>query len=485
MKDKLSYILLNFVTFARVIMGITFEDFQALIVNLVQRNIEENKDKKDNEKDFVKIHVLKSRQCGGSFVISSVSLILCLIFPKVQVVFSSYIQSEASLKISLILSLYDKLPSFIRDKNKLVERNKRNIVFENGSRINSFGATSIRGISSDTFFTLVLLDEYNFFPKHISDEVYNSITPLFTRSRNGALIVMSTPFRKDDMYYKILQHNKSFIKMKICWYDMGLLCNDVKSARELSDELSTNEMVEKFGTKKLKDIYRGFGDNIEQFEQEFCCKFPDFESSYIKLEEIERCINLEKDYKSIQELKRYDNLYFGYDIGKKDLSVITIMNYREDGIMELVYKKEMQGIDYTEQEEFLSMILEELEDSIAYGLVDGTGVGDTLYDFIKRKWGEGKVGKVHFTLKSKTEMVNNVKVGLQKKEIELIPDTKMINDILKIKRILTKNSVTFDADRDSNGHADRFWSLALCVKSVLDCNIIEDAEYEYLNINFN
>ena len=85
-----------------------------------------------------------------------------------------------------------------------------------------------------------------------------------------------------------------------------------------------------------------------------------------------------------------------------------------------------------------------------------------IAEALKKKYSE-RVEGIDFTAASKEEMAMAIKIGLQKKEF-ILPNIKDFhNQIHSIRRIPTTGGhFRYDADRDENGHADSFWSFALC-----------------------
>lgn len=84
---------------------------------------------------------------------------------------------------------YEYLPNWL--KPSVITYNKGEIVFSTKSAIKSFASSSdaARGWSAN----VVILDEFAFLPKNIADKLFTSMFPVMSSSRNGKIIVVSTP----------------------------------------------------------------------------------------------------------------------------------------------------------------------------------------------------------------------------------------------------------------------------------------------------
>ena len=70
-----------------------------------------------------------------------------------------------------------------------------------------------------------------------------------------------------------------------------------------------------------------------------------------------------------------------------------------------------------------------------------------------------------FTNKSKEEMAFNLRTNFEDKSVFIPTDHDIREDLHSIRRVATKaGNIRFDAETaEVNGHADRFWALALAL----------------------
>ena len=94
--------------------------------------------------------------------------------------------------------------------------------------------------------------------------------------------------------------------------------------------------------------------------------------------------------------------------------------------------------------------------------IDNTGIGANLAEDAAIDFGKSRVEEVTFTNAAKGEIAVNMHQVFEDKQAR-IPVSKTIrNDLHSVKKIVTaSNNIRYDADRNENGHADRFWAAGL------------------------
>lgn len=144
--------------------------------------------------------VLSSRQIGKSTAVAYFASFYCLMYEKAIVLLISPSLRQSLLlfkKVSQIFHDNEIFESLIEDEQatKMTLSNKSQII----SLPNS--AHTIRGFSAD----VVIVDEANFIDEEIISEV---ILPMLATKAQGKLILISTPFSKDHIFYQFLQSDK-------------------------------------------------------------------------------------------------------------------------------------------------------------------------------------------------------------------------------------------------------------------------------------
>lgn len=133
------------------------------------------------------------------------TLWLTCFFPEKKVVILANKAATAIEIMDKIETAYKYLPDWI--KPSVVTYNKGEIMFTNKSGVKSFASSSdaARGWSAN----VVILDEFSFLPENIADKLFTSMFPVISSSKNGKMIIVSTPNGTGNLYYKLWQQANS------------------------------------------------------------------------------------------------------------------------------------------------------------------------------------------------------------------------------------------------------------------------------------
>lgn len=193
--------------------------------------------------------------------------------------------------------------------------------------------------------------------------------------------------------------------------------------------------------------------------QEYCCIAVDEACAFLPYDLISTC-ELDDVLRPLSEIK--NDMFVGMDIGrKKDLTVIWVLEKLEN----ILYTRsviELVKMPFHKQEEILSEVLS--CKPFRRCCPDSTGIGMQLSENAQIKFGKYRVEPIMFTNRIKEEMAYCLRTHFENRTV-FIPKTHEIReDLHSIRRITTTaNNIRFDADHSDNGHADRFWALALAL----------------------
>lgn len=312
------------------------------------------------------------------------------------------------------------------NKYKMLE-----LVLPNGSKIIALPANpdTARGFSGN-----VVLDEFAF--HRDSRKIWTALYPTITRGYK--IRVISTPNGKSGKYYDLWSGDNRWSKHKVNIY------------RAVADGLPVS----------IEELREGC-DSEDDWLQEYCCEFLDEASALLSYELLAGCENEEQTSIFLPEFfKPSGDLFLGQDIGrKKDLSVIWLWEKLGD----VFYTRavhEMAKMKFRAQKEVLYSYL--AMPNLRRACIDCTGIGANLAEDAQEDFGSFKVEQVNFTGASKEQMAVYMKQVFEDRQAR-IPVAKAIrNDLHSVKKIVTAaNNIRYDADRNENGHADRFWAAAL------------------------
>lgn len=311
---------------------------------------------------------------------------------------------------------------------KLIRESRSEIMFPNRSKIISLPASpsSIRGYSGHVF-----LDEFAFHKD--SKAIWTAVFPII--SKGYSLRIVSTPAGKTGKFYELWESAEElgFSRHKITIYDA------IKDGLKIDLDL----------IKKNLDP--------ESFAQEYECEFIDEAFSYFPLELIYSAISSECD--------AWDGIprgvfYMGVDIARKrDLTALVVVEKLGD-VFYVRHIDELKNENFQAQKLKIEMLMKTYH--VHRICIDATGLGMQLAEELQNQYGS-LVEPINFTLPTKEHLVTFVRALFEKKNIRLMSHPQLIRDIHAIKKLITPaGNIRFDADRtETEGHADRFWALAL------------------------
>jgi phage FluMu gp28-like protein len=302
-----------------------------------------------------------------------------------------------------------------------------------GSRILGLPANpdTARGFSGN-----VVLDEFAF--HRDAHKIWTALYPTITRGYK--LRVISTPNGKSGRFYTLWSGDNRFSKHEVDIY---------KAVAE--------------GLPIDIDELRAGCDSEDDWLQEYCCEFLDENSAFLTYELIIPCENEDVTTPALPEnFVPVGDLYLGMDIGrKKDLSVIWLLEKLGD-IFYTRAAHEIAKTPFRTQKEILYGYL--TLPRLVRACIDCTGIGANLAEDARTDFGQSRVEEVTFTGASKEQMAIRLRQKFEDKGVRIPAQSAIRNDLHSVKKIVTAaNNIRYDADRNENGHADRFWALALAL----------------------
>ncbi|RJX15213.1 hypothetical protein CW703_07165 [Candidatus Bathyarchaeota archaeon] len=310
------------------------------------------------------------------------------------------------------------------------------IRFRNGSMIVALpnSPNLLRGYTAH----MVICDEAAFFR---DDETvfYNVLYPMLSTT-DGYLIVSSTPWSTDSVFYRMFQ-DEGFSKHIVTWRDVveaGLI------KKEFIDEMR----------KTLP---------FERFEREFEARFTEETDSYFPRGLIIQCIDSELNYYNFED-KVKGNFYVGVDLGKKvDYSVVSVVDKQDEDIRLIHIRRFPLETPYASVIGYVKMICDRYQ-TVNKVLVDQTGVGEYIVEDMKNS-GLPNVEGINLTNPKKQEILGFLKQQMQNKKLKIPYDSELIAEINIEKFKLSKDgSIKFY--HPEGAHDDRLWSLALAVFAI-------------------
>lgn len=194
---------------------------------------------------------------------------------------------------------------------------------------------------------------------------------------------------------------------------------------------------------------RQLGDRV--FNQEYLCKPVWTEQAWFSREKIQSVVNPELEI--VKKTIRSDYTVLGWDVGKKvHPSHIAIFAERVPGHWLQIYQKFLDGMSYNAQMELVNSLCEFYQvDSGAYDATRGE-----LESFVERRELHHSLEPIIFKMQTKHDMATNFEKMVENKEIELLNDRRMLDQILVVDNDLQSLETP-------EGHGDSFWSIAMAL----------------------
>ena len=155
-------------------------------------------------------------------------------------------------------------------------------------------------------------------------------------------------------------------------------------------------------------------------------------------------------------------LYIGVDIGRDhDLTVIWVLERLEDVCFtRRVICLEQATFDAQEQELYQLLALP----TVRRACIDQTGIGRQFAERAAQRFGRYKAEGIQFTSGVKEELAYDTRTAFEKKTVRIPADKWIRADLRSMRKEATASgNIRFTGERTRNGHADRFWALALAL----------------------
>lgn len=232
---------------------------------------------------------------------------------------------------------------------------------------------------------------------------------------------------------------------------------------KLQSKLPADDPRQDMDEAKYYDFVRAGCADEESFMQEYMCVPADDNAAFLSYDLIASCeykANEAWEWSWSQFEDTSSSLYAGLDIGR-DHDLTSFWINEKVGDVEHTRKRiDLQGVSFREQEEVLYPYF--ALPQLRRVCIDQTGLGRQFVERAQERFGTYKIEGVTFTGPVKEEMAYPVRAAFEDKTLRIPNDPLVRADLRAIKKETTSaGNIRFTADRGKNGHADRFWALAL------------------------
>lgn len=233
------------------------------------------------------------------------------------------------------------------------------------------------------------------------------------------------------------------------------------------------------------DFIKNSCPDEESFLQEYMCVPADDRSAFLQSDLIESCEYAQNEpweylFSDIENVS--NNMFVGVDIGRdNDLTVFWLIEQQDHTY--LTRKIVCLGnTSFSEQESQLYKLLS--VKNIVRVCIDETGIGRQFVERARERFGQYRIEGITFTNMVKEQFAYGLRGAFEDKIIKIPSDGNIRADLRAIKRETTcAGNIRFAADRGKNGHADRFWALALAIHAAKSNQSQRITHYETIEIS--
>ncbi len=330
-----------------------------------------------------------------------------------------------------------------------------------------------RGFSGD-----LILDEFAFHED--SAAIWEAAEPIISSHPEFLCRILSTGNGRRNMFYQLISEGR--IKYRRIRRSDAWATGDLKIYSQVD------------GKEITPAAARAQASDKRAYDQNYECAFEDENAPLLTQELISAAERADVGNlidrqtwtaASLARMKALPGLLeAGLDVGRsRDLSVLTVLARGGDGVRRIVGMLEMDNVRLPDQQRQLDAVC--VLANFGGVEIDMTGLGLGLFEYAETRHGGRTVRGVHF---SSTELVGraraegNGKKGVtarvteimatdlveifEDRRIEIPADARLRDDLRRPEKITSPGGrVSIAASRDGDGHADRFWSLALAVRA--------------------
>lgn len=392
-------------------MKVTFtqqlEEWQAPVYNAVVGQL-------GSGKRFI---VKSGRQRGKTFLLKMLVVDYCLRYPGSESVIIEPISSQCRRVFSEIVDSLETTP-LIKSSNA----SDCIIKLRNGSQITFKSGESKKAVRGLTCSGLCIIDECAF----IDDEVIEVVLPIINVHKCPVLAVSTPMFTEGWFYTQYMKNSSRTIQFDWAWDKYNF---ENYLSKELYDEYKTEYTPNKFRTEILGEFISDSSFLFGEFKE--CVVKPD------------------------DEIPVYAGIDFGVGTGA-DSTVVTFFNkYRQ-----VINIWSTNTLAPSAQIDYIAQLINE-RPTLLKVLVEGNSIGEVYFSSIQSKLKNKMVlDKFMTTNDSKKEIIEDLILAFQKKEIGIIDDPMLLKQLAYYDIQKTKTGYTYNNSNDSI-HDDFVMSLAI------------------------
>lgn len=296
--------------------------------------------------------------------------------------------------------------------------------------VGSTNSSSIQGHAAD-----IWMDECAWNKR--AEENYRVLFPSITTIK-GRVTLISTPFTKGSFFYRVWvnQNNEfpNFERHKIT----------IEDARQNGFDIDDEEM----------DILRS-GLDSESWQMFYMCEWAEDGTALISWKLLESIA-------TVEECRLWDKpVYVGVDVGgisgRRDRTVISVTGETgdENKPYRLLHYEVGKTTTPDERLAFIASVFQRYH--VKQLNVDATGVGDELGGRLKERYGS-RINAIWFDKYKKEKALLGFVSLCEQRKYAISIDQTLFAELHSIKTKTTKTGLSYETERNSEGHGDRAWA---------------------------
>ena len=375
-----------------------------------------------------------ARQTGKTTALACLCIMHASLNPRQMVLILAPGLRQSMILGERIRELLGRMPRQYR--KGIVSQQQRTIFrFRNGSQITVLpnSENQLRGFTAH----LILVDEAAFF--HNDEEIFRNILPPMLATTNGTLIVSSTPWGRNTVFYQLNQ-DPEYEKHVVTWRDA------VKEDR--------------YSPEFLKQLEKEREARPQVFNMEYEAQFVEEVDTWLPQDLLAKSCSEELELLSFESQQK-GRFHMGVDLAERvDYSVVAAIE-KEEGRLSLAHMHRFKKGTSLASVIGYAKILSERWITVQAIYVDKTKHGDYIIQDMHEA-GLTQAEGINFTRNTKQEMAQIMKQRMQEGILKIPYNRDLLDELNTERYELTKTGkITFS--HPDGTHDDRFWALALAV----------------------
>lgn len=226
---------------------------------------------------------------------------------------------------------------------------------------------------------------------------------------------------------------------------------------KLQQTLPADDERQEMDEQQYYDFVKAGCADEESFLQEYMCVAADDDAAFLEYDLIASA-----EYPTGANWTTIEGgeLFAGVDIGRKhDLTVLWVVERLGD-VLYTRHVETLKNMSKPDQEKVIWPWVQRC----ARTCFDYTGLGIGWGDDARARFGTYAVELVNFTARTKEALAYPVRAQMEDRKLRIPYDSAVRADLRSVtKQVTGAGNIRFTAERTADGHADRFWSLALAI----------------------